>query len=153
MTEDYNNQTHRYYKTSTQLHTCKHHANRGAEWSPHESPWTAVKCKPHDRCYYSWWKGTEVEALMVTITFSGTMYLKSPCLVGAIPFYFTQIMNHGSEHTRSSWLRTSGRGGTFHPTVCLGPSLHSNLFSQRFPILGENKMHPGIQWKNRNVKS
>ena len=75
MTEDYNNQTHRYYKTSTQLHIYKHHANWGAEWSPHESPQTVVKCKPHGRCYYSRWKGTEVEAMMVTITFSGTMYL------------------------------------------------------------------------------
>ena len=75
MTEDYNNQTHRYYKNSTWLHICKHRANWGAEWSPHESPQIIVKCRPHSRCYYSRWKGTKVEAMMVTITFSGTMYL------------------------------------------------------------------------------
>lgn len=51
---------------------------------PTKVPGQAVKCKPQMDVIIIW-KGTEVEALMVTITFSGTMYLKSPCLVGAIP--------------------------------------------------------------------
>ena len=75
MTEDYNNQTHRCYKNSRGYTYVSIVQTGGLKWSPHESPQIIVKCKPHSRCYYSRWKGTEVEAMMVTITFSGTMYL------------------------------------------------------------------------------
>lgn len=121
--------------------------------SPHEV-WTAVKCKPHDRCYYSRWKGTEVEALMVTITFS--RYDVPEITLPGGCYSFLLYADH------EPWLQsTQDQAGSEQvaevgPSVTQsvsGPSLHSNLFSQRFPILRENKMHPGIQWKNRNVKS